>query len=159
MRKLYSLGSLALALAVSATLALPIQVEARADDAVVQVAAADSQDLKLSAERLQALERRAEDGDVDAMAALGAFYYSGEHGVEQDYGKALDYLVIAADKGSSEAMVIMADMYANGRGVEVDTEKAMDLLVVAAEKGNKEAQELLLYITDRGEEADSETDE
>lgn len=154
MRKLFSWGSLALALATSALLALPVQAESKADDTAGKVTARASQDNNLSAESLQALEQQAKSGEVDALVMLGALYYGGGFGLEQDFNKALDYLSEAADKGDTDAMVIMADMYANGLGVEENLEKALDLLVVAAEKGNKDAQDMLIYINENSKTAE-----
>ena len=46
--------------------------------------------------------KAAEQGDGDALKRLGDMYFYG-HGVEQHYGKALDYYQAAEAHGNSEA--------------------------------------------------------
>lgn len=60
---------------------------------------------------------------AEAMLNLGALYYTGR-GCEQDYGRAMQYYGMAAERGSVIALENLGYCYYYGRDVEVDYERA-----------------------------------
>ena len=60
-------------------------------------------------------------------------------GVDQDYSKAKEYFLKAAEKGNSDALNNLGKMYDLGKGVEQNFAKAMEYYQKAAERGNPEA--------------------
>ena len=57
-------------------------------------------------------------------------------GVAQDFGKAVDLLTQAAEKGNEFAMIGLASMYRQGQGVPQNFPKAIELYNRAIEQGN-----------------------
>lgn len=69
------------------------------------------------------------------MLELGKSYEFGQ-GVEQDYGKALEWYTKAAEAGDSYAMFHVGYMYDMGYGTETNSEKAFEWYFRSAEAGN-----------------------
>ncbi len=88
-----------------------------------------------TAEAVNLLEPLAEDGDPRAQLDLGKVLQS-----TSDNLQAADWFRQAADQGSSEARVRLADLYRTGRGVERNAEQAVALYKTAAEDGLAEAE-------------------
>ncbi len=62
-------------------------------------------------------------------------------GYKQDYAKALETYMTAAEQGDADAQAQIGRIYMDGLGVEQDAEKAMDWNMRAAEQGNAQGQE------------------
>eukprot|EP00798_Chlamydomonas_sp_ICE-L_P011120 gene11120-18744_t len=113
----------------------------------------------LKAERqreiVQYYQYSADQGNVDAMSAVGQVLNSGTQGVTRDHTQALQYLRTAADAGDTEAMTHLGHMYANGMG-HLDGPPGMeshgDLRMakvwwdIAASDGNAGAQFSVAYM-------------
>ena len=84
-------------------------------------------------------QRSAEEGNLDAMTALGIMYSEGK-GVTRDDKKALKYLNDAAKKNHPKAIYILGVLNYQGIGVERNTDEAKELFKTAAELGNLDAQ-------------------
>ncbi|KAG0208298.1 hypothetical protein BGX28_000690 [Mortierella sp. GBA30] len=65
-----------------------------------------------------------------AMFNIGSVYYYGR-GVEQDYGKALEWYLAAGEVGVAVAMLKVSEMYQHGHGVEQDDSKAVSWYIEA----------------------------
>ncbi|MBI4860318.1 MAG: SEL1-like repeat protein [Candidatus Riflebacteria bacterium] len=87
-----------------------------------------------SAPFVEALLRRAENGDTGAQYRLGSIHESGE-GVVRNYLEAVRWLRQAADRGHAEAQCHLGWMYETGRGVAKDVTEAHRWYRKAAEGG------------------------
>ncbi len=74
--------------------------------------------------------------NADAMNDLGAYYYTGERGFEQDFTKAVQYYHMAAEHGSRLAQENLGYCYYYGRNVEKDYEKAFHYFALGAFDGH-----------------------
>src|SRR6266581_3983356 len=66
---------------------------------------------------METIKAAAEKGDPGKQYALGGIYFSGEHGVAQNYAKAVYWFRKAAEQGSAEAQSQLGFCYNNGWGV------------------------------------------
>jgi hypothetical protein len=107
-------------------LSLTVQVE--------NVLAAEQQ-----ASHFMAVQKAAEQGNVEAQYALGAMYFTGR-GVTRDDAKAVQWFQKAADQGNPKAQYYLSVAYESGWGVTRDSAKAIRLRDNAAEQGAAEAQ-------------------
>ena len=82
------------------------------------------------------LQAAFEGGNADAMNDLGAQYYTGSRGFEQDFGKAVEYYLLAAESGSRQAQENLGYCYYYGRNVPVDYEKAFHYFALGAFDGH-----------------------
>jgi TPR repeat protein len=94
--------------------------------------------------------KRVEANDVTSINYLGGFYAIGQHGLRQDWSKALELWTRAAELGSSMALYQIGGAYNEGWGVEKDMKKAIHHFELAAMAGHAIARYNLGYI-----EADS----
>ena len=78
---------------------------------------------QLTAAELAATRQRAEQGDADAQASLGAIYVSGQ-GIPQNYKEAARWLQLAAEQGHVLAMRDLITMYRTNQGVDQDIVEA-----------------------------------
>ncbi len=83
----------------------------------------------------------ADAGNLHASKLLGDLYFSGAGGYQQDYAKALDAYLKAAEQGDADAQAQIGRMYMDGLGVAQDADKAMDWNMRAAGQGNAQGQE------------------
>ena len=83
----------------------------------------------------------ADAGNLHAVKYLGDLYFYGMGGYKQDYTKALETYMTAAEQGDADAQAQIGRIYMDGLGVEQDAEKAMDWNMRAAEQGNAQGQE------------------
>jgi TPR repeat protein len=90
----------------------------------------------------QMYEKAAEEGNIEAMEAIGTMYSKGQ-GVEKNTTKALSYLLKAAELGSAKAHNALAYLYLAGDGVPKDTQEAVQHFQIAANKGDVESQSSL----------------
>lgn len=74
-----------------------------------------------------------------AQNQLGECYAFG-NGVEQDYQKALEWYMKAADQNDSEAQYNIGVCYFAGNGVEADWYKAVEWYKKSADNGNERAK-------------------
>ena len=74
-------------------------------------------------------------GNEDAMNDLGAIYYTGDHGFEQDFSEAVRYYQMAAEHGSRQAQENLGYCYYYGRDMEKDYEKAFHYYALGAFDG------------------------
>ena len=81
------------------------------------------------------LESEIDNGNADAMNDLGALYYEGRV-FEQDFEKAVNYYIMAADHGSRQAQENLGYCYYYGRSVPVDYEKAFHYYALGAFDGH-----------------------
>lgn len=78
-------------------------------------------------------------------------YLNGE-GVEEDEKKAIDYFMIAAEKGISQAQRIISQEYLTGNILNKDYKAAIEWMEKAANNGDVKAQIMLAryYVSDFG---------
>lgn len=81
-------------------------------------------------------EEAAGNGNCDSWNDLGAQYYDGSRGFEQDFAKALKYYQMAAELGSRQAQENLGYCYYYGRSVPVDYEKAFHYFALGAFDGH-----------------------
>ena len=94
-----------------------------------------------SDENVRRLEARASKNDYNALYDLGSHFMEGEHGLPQDYLKALDYFIKAVELGSPEASVCIGNSYSRGdRGVNKDTKRSALFYLAAALRGSIQAR-------------------
>lgn len=72
----------------------------------------------------------------DAMNDLGALYYNGTRGFEQNYTKAVYYYTMAAENGCRLAQENLGYCYYYGRNMPVDYEKAFHFFSLGAFDGH-----------------------
>ena len=77
-----------------------------------------------------------EDGNADAMNDIGAQYYDGARGFEQDFSKAVNCYKLAAAKGSRQAQENLGYCYYYGRNMPVDYKKAFHYFALGAFDGH-----------------------
>jgi len=85
---------------------------------------------------IELFEDAFEAGNADAMNDLGAQYYDGSRGFEQDFGKAVKYYDLAAQNGSRQAQENLGYCYYYGRNMPVDYEKAFHYFALGAFDGH-----------------------
>ncbi len=99
---------------------------------------------------LPGLQRLAAEGSVAAMKMLGDLYLDGKGGVQQDYAKAMEYYLQAAEEGNADAQAQLGYMYQNALGVSADYAKAMEWNNRAAQQGNAQGQAQIGYLYQNG---------
>ena len=82
-----------------------------------------------------------------AQNNLGVIYYNGEY-ARQDYKKAFDYYMMAAEQGNEIAQDNLADMYYYGEGVAQSIEQAKEWYGKSCDNGYKEACEIYRELND-----------
>jgi len=75
-------------------------------------------------------------GNADAMNDLGAQYYDGSRGFDQDFTEAVACYRLAAQKGSRQAQENLGYCYYYGRNMPVDYEKAFHYFALGAFDGH-----------------------
>jgi len=80
-----------------------------------------------------------DNGDMHSQYNLGIMYYKGE-GVTQNYSKAAQYFIQAANQGYVEAQFALGSMYDKGEGVTQNHSKAAQYFTQAANQGHPQAQ-------------------
>lgn len=74
--------------------------------------------------------------DPNVLYETGERYWDGTNGVEQNYEKAVEYYVRAADLGHVDAIYSLGYCYAKGIGINRDIQKAKMLLAYAIDHGS-----------------------
>ena len=85
-------------------------------------------------EKIESLQKSAEQGDAEAQYQLGNYY------AFDDDKKSVEYYTMAAEHDHAAAMYYLASCYAGGKGITKDEEKAIQLWMKSAELGNADAQ-------------------
>ena len=98
---------------------------------------------RVAAEKKKRILAAAEAGDVAAQYDVGSWYFHGRNGERQDYGKARQWYLRAADNNHAEAQNMLAVIYSTGRGGMKNTQLGMEYRRKAAQNGNAEAQGIL----------------
>ena len=93
-------------------------------------------------ETVERLSRAANANDVEAMFTLGQMYYTGDK-VAQNYQRAREWWLKAAEHGNDKAMFNLGVMYYYGFGTTRDLKKAIDWYKQAAAAGNADAPSVL----------------
>ena len=95
--------------------------------------------------------KAAEQGHVEAQAALGVMYATGD-GVGEDHTEAAAWFRKAADQGHPDAQMFLGAAYVTGRGVPQDDAQGVAWFARAAEQGYAGAQFnlALMYADGRG---------
>ena len=75
-------------------------------------------------------------GNHHAMNNLGAHYYAGNRGFEQNFRKAVDLYDLAAEHGNRQAQENLGYCYYYGRDMDVDYEKAFHYFALGAFDGH-----------------------
>lgn len=91
---------------------------------------------------MRTLRRCAENGDLDALFALGKRYQNGPYLVP-DPTQAFKNYMVAAIAGHIKAQRALGKMLLNGEGIPIDVGSGTEWLRKAAVRGDKEARELL----------------
>lgn len=76
------------------------------------------------------------EGNSDAMNDLGACYYEGSRGFDQNFEKAVHYYKMAAENGNRQAQENLGYCYYYGRDGEPDYEKAFHYFALGAFDGH-----------------------
>lgn len=84
------------------------------------------------------LENAVDKNDTEAQIRVGDFFC--ERGRKQDYLKAYEWYIKAAEQGNSEAQNKLGIMYVSGKGVQQDYSKAYEWYIKAANQGNSNAK-------------------
>lgn len=94
--------------------------------------------------------------DAEGLFAMGANYYLGQNGYEENHEKAFSYFKKAADAGNVDAQYMTGVCYVYGDGVEADFKAAFSYLKKTADGGDSESMSMLakLYYGGYGVEKD-----
>lgn len=98
-------------------------------------------------------EPLAQNGEVDAMFALGYLYEYGE-GVTQSYRQAAYWYGKAADAGDVDAAVAMGYLYESGLGVKQNFRRAVEYYDMASDQGDPYAMYYLARMVAEGRGTD-----
>jgi len=91
-------------------------------------------------EGLQWLKKAVDQGLAEANLSYGMIHYFGDHGVAQDYGKAVPCFKLAAAHGLRDAQNFLGVMNEMGLGMPADTAAAQQWYRKAALQGHLRAQ-------------------
>lgn len=94
----------------------------------------------LEKEVIEKLEKRIQDGDVQAMVILGSEYMKSDMSDEENQKKTFYYWKMAADRKNVECQHQVGNLYSIGLGCQKDLDKAREYYLMAAQQNNKEAQ-------------------
>ena len=96
---------------------------------------------------LPALTKAADNGDIEAQIFLGTSYYYGEHGVNQDKRKSLQYYRMAAEQGDAVSQYAVSQLYFELRMTSTKDKliEALEWMRKSADQGYAPAQENLAY--------------
>ena len=91
------------------------------------------------ADEIENIIKSAQDGDAESQEYLGEFYCTGQHGMPQNFEKALFWFEKAANQENSTAQNNLGYLYSNGKGTSQDYSKALYWFTKAIENGNADA--------------------
>lgn len=84
-------------------------------------------------EPLIQMMQRLSEGDDEALEFVGTAYLRGSNGLHADFDKAVLFLQLAAECGSTTAQLYIADCYAYGIGMTPDLDAARNYYRLAAQ--------------------------
>jgi len=84
--------------------------------------------------------KRIEANDPMAIVKQGCYYRDGSNGYPQDYTKALELYLRAAESGHASSYTCIGYLYEFGKGVEIDKKKAKHYWELAAIGGDMNAR-------------------
>ena len=105
---------------------------------------------QLCADAFEAVSALSEKDNISALRYMGDYYFGALSPKSQDYAKALDYYLIAADMNNADAQAQLGLMYQDGLGVEISYEQAMEWNNRAAQQGNAQGQAQIGYLYHMG---------
>ena len=92
---------------------------------------------------INAIEKKAQNGDAKAINNIGLIYYLGKN-VERNYSEALRWWLKAANEHDyAQAHYSLGDLYYKGEGVLQNYSEAFSWFKKAAEQGHPQAQNIL----------------
>ncbi|MAI60965.1 MAG: hypothetical protein CBB87_00560 [Micavibrio sp. TMED27] len=103
---------------------------------------------------LSTLEKKALNGDVDAMFKIGDSYANGRDGTKVDLKESIRWYKMAIEHDNTNAMNSLALIYKNEKGEYKKIEEAITLLTKAALLGNDRAAYNLGLVYIRGDNVD-----
>lgn len=84
-------------------------------------------------ERLILMSQNLSSGNADALEYIGTAYLRGSDGLHANFEKAITFLHLAAECGSTTAELYIGDCYAFGIGMPVDVDAAQSYYRLAAQ--------------------------
>jgi len=108
---------------------------------------------------LEPATRLAEAGNPRMQYIVADIYKNGRGGIERDPGKALEWMLKAANGGEIGARVNVAFMVERGEGVDADPELAFNLFLDLAHIGNAQSQNHVGYYYATGKGTDKDLNE
>lgn len=103
-----------------------------------------------SADEIEALRLKAQQGDPEAQLRLGQRYYGARPGVNRDLILALKWIQKAAEQGYARAQYCLGWHYMVGQGVQQDDRQSCHWYRLAAEQGESRAQTNLALCYEMG---------
>lgn len=94
---------------------------------------------------------RAEEGDGEALAYMGDYYYNGYKGAIWDKDRAFECYSESAKLGSAHGQAGLGNCYKTGAGVEKDIDKAVECFTASAQAGSAAGQNSLGICYEKGE--------
>ena len=98
----------------------------------------------------EAPKKESELKTLEEFYQEGRKYWYGLDGVTVDNAKAVEYFMVAAENGHSEAQRLLGNCYIYGHGVSRDLQKARYWYQQAANQGNRYAREALDHLNRLG---------
>lgn len=89
--------------------------------------------------KLQMLQKNAGNGDIKSQISLADCLMKGD-GIKQDYQRAFNLYLQAAEQGDRLAEYLVASCLMNGNGTEIDKAKSLSFYIKSAEQGLDKAQ-------------------
>ena len=71
------------------------------------------------------------------------------YGTPQNLQKAVEYYLLASNRGEAVASFNLGECYGLGKGVEKDLAKALEWYRISAERGDEDAKKKVQELTDR----------
>ena len=99
-----------------------------------------SPDEDIHQKTINQIKKLMDKGNAEAFNMLGSSYAEGKHGMPQDFQKANELWLKAAELGCSMAYYNLGQAYRLGRGVEMDMNKAKHYWEIAAMNGHIKAR-------------------
>lgn len=111
----------------------------------------------ITAQEVESLSEKAEQGDAEAQFIIGNVYQCGTV-VEENDAKAIYWYTQAAEQGHSVAQFILGHNYYNGEIIEQDLDKSVYWFKKGAEHGEAKAQYAIACLYYKGEGVEQDTE-
>jgi TPR repeat protein len=126
--------------------------------ALIQYAKAAAAGSEMARDRVMSLTNakmaetliKAVSGDVEAIYQVANKFDEGEDNLPKNHSTALEWYLMALEKGSAAAANNLGVLYDNGKGVERDASKAVEYFTKSAELGSQWAMKNLGIIYEYG---------